>query len=289
MADDTEPEVIEPGEIAGTLVPVDPALIHAAPTEQVQAVQAAYHALCDALLDPSDYQTIGDKQFRKKSGWRKLAVAFNVSTELLSETEIRGHRNRIEEVKCTVRAHAPNGRYQDGIGVCSIYERCCDPETCTRWERYPDSGKPTGHVHCGETCNGRHHFSNAAHDIPSTAMTRATNRAQADLFGMGEVSAEEIVDNGNWTPGETAGGRESRPSSRRAAGTPPGPKKAVQAQEDRIVELCTDLYPDRPPGEIVDEIIPGAASATELMFSQARQIIDILETRKREQEQHGND
>jgi hypothetical protein len=275
MTDDIEVEVVE------TLVPVDPALIHAAPTDQVLAVQTAYHALCDALLEQSDYQTIGDKQFRKKSGWRKLAVAFNVSTELLSETEIRGHRNRIEEVKCIVRAHAPNGRYQDGVGVCSIYERCCDPASCRLKEFWPDTGKPTGHVHCGETCNGRHHFSNAAHDIPSTAMTRATNRAQADLFGMGEVSAEEIVDNGNWTPGETAGGAPDRPSrqSRRVAGTPEGPKMAVPAQLARIEQLVADLAP-----LTVDELPISPAALT---FGQARHLIDTLEARKAEQD--GND
>ena len=226
----TEPDVVvDTDQIAGAMVPVDPALIHAAPTTQVLELQVAYQALCAALLEPSDYQTIGDKQFRKKSGWRKLAVAFNVSTELLSETEIRGHRNRIEEVKCLVRASAPNGRFQDGIGVCSIYERCCDPTTCDRWEVYRD-GRPTGHVHCGDTCNGRQHFSNPAHDIPSTAMTRATNRAQADLFGMGEVSAEEVMDNGQgqWHPG--AGGPRGAPPGGAGA---PGLHCTVRAQTGR--------------------------------------------------------
>jgi len=280
MTDDIEVEIVE------TLVPVDPALIHAAPTDQVLAVQTAYHALCDALLDANDYQTIGGKQFRKKSGWRKLAVAFNVSTELREEREIRGHRNRIEEVKCTVRAIAPNGRFQDGIGVCSVYEKCCDPETCRRPESYADSGKPTGHVHCGETCNGRHHFSNAAHDIPSTAMTRATNRAQADLFGMGEVSAEEIMDNGNWTPGETVrGGTDRSPrQSRRVPGTPEqsGPKPAATAQIQRIKQLADDLAP-----LTADKLPPGTFAPEELTFGQARALIDILEARKAEH--HGND
>ena len=279
MSDEIEVEVVE------ALVPVDPALIHAAPTDQVLAVQTAYHALCDALLEPSDYQTIGDKQFRKKSGWRKLAVAFNVSTELLTETEIRGHRNRIEEVKCTVRAHAPNGRYQDGIGVCSIYERCCDPMTCRLKEVWEDTGKPTGHVHCGDTCNGRHHFSNAAHDIPSTAMTRATNRAQADLFGMGEVSAEEVMDNGNWTPGETArGGSDHPPSrqSRRVAGEPPPAKMIAPAQVTRIEQLAKDLAP-----LTADELPEHTFDPSGLTFAQARTLIDTLEARKAEQ--HGND
>lgn len=268
------------------LVPVDSGLIHAAPTAEVQAVQDAYRALCEALLDDSDYQTIGDKRFRKKSGWRKLAVAFNVSTELLNKTEIRGHRNRIQEVECVVRAIAPNGRYMDGIGVASIYERCCHPDTCKRWERYQD-GNPTGHVHCGDNCAGWHHFSNAAHDIPSTAMTRATNRAQSDLFGMGEVSAEEIMDNGNWTPGETArGGSDHSPSSRsrRTPGTPPGPKLAQESQLARIEALAAELK--MTDADRLELLRPHTQPDGTLLFSDARTLIDTLETRKREQ--HGN-
>ena len=277
----SEPIDVDPLE--APLVPVSPDLIHSAPVEQVVAVQDAYHALCNALLDESDYQTIGDKQFRKKSGWRKLAVAFNVSTELVKETEIRGSRNRIEEVKCLVRATAPNGRYQEGLGVCSIYERCCDPGSCRLQEFWPDTGKPTGHVHCGDTCNGRHHFSNAAHDIPSTAMTRATNRALADLFGMGEVSAEEMVDNGGWFPGETANRPDTgRPSRRRSEPAPTGPKMAAPAQIDRIKQLADDLAP-----LTADELPAGTFEPEGLTFPQARLLIDTLEARKRETD--GND
>jgi hypothetical protein len=273
----TDPIDVEPHE-APLPVPVIAGLITAAPVADVQAIQAQYHELCNSLLDETDYQTIGSRQFRKKSGWRKLAVAFNVSTELKTETEIRGHRNRIEEVKCVVRATAPNGRYMDGMGVASIYERCCDPETCKRWETTRD-GAPTGHVHCGDTCNGRHHFSNPAHDIPSTAMTRATNRALADLFGMGEVSAEEMNDNGSqWTPGETAGGSDSRPTSRRrsAPAEPQAPRPAVPAQIDRIAKLREEI------GDGADDLFAPGFNAEELLFPQARILIDTLEARKKE-------
>ena len=60
-----------------------------------------------------------------------------------------------------VEAKAPNGRSAVGVGIASIHER---------------------------------QFSNPEHDIPATAHTRAKNRAFADLFGLGEVSAEEISD-----------------------------------------------------------------------------------------------
>ena len=53
----------------------------------------------------------------------------------------------------------PTGRYADGWGNCSRQEG--------------NKAHPN-------------------HDIPATAMTRATNRAIADLIGAGEVTAEEI-------------------------------------------------------------------------------------------------
>jgi hypothetical protein len=58
-----------------------------------------------------------------------------------------------------VKAISPDGRYAEGFGNCSKFERG---------------------------------FTKHNHDIPSTAMTRAINRAVSDLIGAGEVSAEEI-------------------------------------------------------------------------------------------------
>ena len=40
----------------------------------------------------------------------------------------------------------------------------------------------------------RNRFNNAEHDVPSTAHTRAKNRAIADLIGAGEVTADEMSD-----------------------------------------------------------------------------------------------
>ncbi len=274
--------MVEPAEVEvvdGPLVPINPALIQSAPVEQVVAMQQAYHQLCAALLDDSDYQTIGDKRFKKKSAWRKLSVAFNVSTELLKEDVERGPRGRIERVQCTVRALAPNGRFQDGIGACDIHERCCDSSTCTRWETWPDSGRPTGHVHCDENCTGRQHFSNPSHDIPATAMTRATNRAQADLFGMGEVSAEEIVDNGRFQPEsrETAQDRSGAPQTSQPSRG--GMKMAQKAQIDRIGVL---VGPNINPGPVIQGIIPTFTSPEGLTFAEARHVIDQLEKSKSE-------
>lgn len=146
--------------VTGEIVPASAGIVRAAGSVQdLIDAQAEYRALCHALCDENDYQAVGGKQFRKKSGWRKLAVAFNVSTELRSEEYEKDENGQVIRATMVVRATAPNGRFMDGIGACSINERG---------------------------------FSKPTHDIPATAMTRATNRACADLFGLGEVSAEEL-------------------------------------------------------------------------------------------------
>ena len=61
-------------------------LLEAAPTADVVALQQQFHDLCVALLDTDDYQRIGAKDFKKKSAWRKLAAAFNVSDTLLERS-----------------------------------------------------------------------------------------------------------------------------------------------------------------------------------------------------------
>ena len=120
----------------------------------------SYQELCVALLDDNDWQTIQGKRFPKRSAWRKLAVAYGVSFEIRSAEMVRDDDGNLKSAIFIVRATAPNGRHSDGWGACSVTER--------------NAGRK------------------ADHDIPATAETRAKNRAAADLFGMGEVSAEEI-------------------------------------------------------------------------------------------------
>lgn len=203
----TEVEVLPPDHatVAGLAIRPDDrgALVRPAAdlAEIVQAFED-YQAMCDRLLVGEDYQQIGSKAFRKKSAWRKLAVAFGVSTELVSKEYERDPRGRIIRAEVLMRAVAPNGRYMEGMGACDAFERCCEAAICTNSSQY--------HTHCATDCNGFLHFSKPSHDIPATAMTRATNRASADLFGFGEVSAEEVTD-----PGE-----HSTPARSRQAGPP---------------------------------------------------------------------
>lgn len=149
----------------------------------------AYRDLCTSLLVEDDYQTIGSRRYRKKSGWRKLAVAFGVSCEILRRDYERNDAGRIVRAEVVVRATAPNSRFMDGLGACDLFERCCAAPCPLAGQR--------GHTCCtATTCTGTPHFQHPQHDIPATASTRATNRACADLFGMGEVSAEEILTDG---------------------------------------------------------------------------------------------
>ena len=139
-----------------------------------------YQELTKKLLDESDYQKIGDKSFKKKSAWRKYATFMNITTTTVNETLTHDEQGRIVTAKYEVKATAPNGRSETGIGLCSI------------WDKAHEHNKQFGQRTCKGPCDGRKHFDKPEHDIPSTAHTRAKNRAISDLIGAGEVSAEEI-------------------------------------------------------------------------------------------------
>jgi hypothetical protein len=110
-----------------------------------------------------DYQTdvveIQGRPFIKRSGWRKLALAFNISDEIV-RAEKEDHPDGSFTWRITVRAWAPNGRSVMAVGACSSRER---------------------------------KFAHPEHDVYAIASTRAKNRAISDLIGSGEISAEELV------------------------------------------------------------------------------------------------
>ena len=175
-----------------------------APLQTVD-VQAAsdfmdnYQELVDALLDETDYQQIGDKNAKKKSAWRKLATAFNISDEPVSKEIIRDECHRIISAHYEVKAMLPNGRTAYGVGSCSIWDKISKKD-----EREPTPFEL------------RKRFTNAEHDIIGTAHTRAKSRAIADLIGAGEVSAEEL-------DGAAMGKRNKGPRAK-----PKGPKSKPQ-------------------------------------------------------------
>lgn len=118
------------------------------------------------LLSPEDTVIIAKRPYITRSGWRKIALAFNITTQII---EIQ--REKTEEgqhiVRVRVRATAPNGRFSEEAAVCDSSEF--------------EKGNLQGTLH----------------NIESKAVTRAVNRAVSDLVGGGEVSAEEMVQGGN--------------------------------------------------------------------------------------------
>lgn len=136
---------------------------------------SAYQDLCRGILDDSDYQKISvkekdpetgnyisvEREFKKKSAWQKLGRAFNVDTRIVEKEFQRSNTGRIKEAYYCVKASLPNGRSVESDALCSRSER------------------------------GKDKVSD--HTIMSTAKTRATNRAIAELIGAGEVSSEEMT------------------------------------------------------------------------------------------------
>lgn len=148
----------------------------------------SYQKLCAALLVPwedriikngvlvkdSDYQRIKvkikdekgldiwiERDFVKKSGWRKLATALRLNLEIVSkarEDKVEGTFVYRYEVKTT----SPGGRSTVGVGKCSSLEA--------------------------------HTKGREENDVEATAYTRAANRAISDLIGFGQTSAEELED-----------------------------------------------------------------------------------------------
>ena len=141
------------------VVEQDSAAISTVNVDQALEEWNAYQKITELMLDETDYQQIQGRAFKKKSAWRKYARAFNITTEIIDKDIVKTDKGAVKEASFIVRATLPTGRYADGWGNCSRQEG--------------NKAHPN-------------------HDIPATAMTRATNRAIADLIGAGEVTAEEI-------------------------------------------------------------------------------------------------
>ncbi len=122
-------------------------------------IMQKYQALCKAMLTKEDYQKVADKEYKKKSAWRKLARAFNVSDEIIQEVHEKLDEKGNFQWRVHVRAYTATGRQAVGVGVCSTRERA---------------------------------FAHVDHDVYATAHTRAKNRAISDLLGAGETSYEEM-------------------------------------------------------------------------------------------------
>lgn len=171
-------------------------------TSDISQVETAYEEfdrIKNDLLQKNDLQTIGGNAFITKSGWRKIATAFGVSTNITSrEKEVE---EGVVTITVTARAEAPNGQAANGVGACSSNES----NFMMKLE------EDTKHVSPGEVSEANAGFPPNRvllvdgawrglkkpkevnfHDLVATAATRAKNRAISDLVGGGDVSAEEL-------------------------------------------------------------------------------------------------
>lgn len=232
----------------GELVPVHSTQASAEillPANAVELKRAfdAYHSLCEQILEDSDRQIISGKPFTKRSGWRKLSCAYNVQTEIVSKEVHRDEEGRVIWAEFVVKAIAPNGRYAEGEGSYGRKSKCC-PQGCSK------GGK---HKHCPTDCDGWRHFSDPVHDIAATAHTRAVNRACADLFGLGEVSAEEIGDAGAYGS-ESPKRQGQKPSQSRAKSKKPS--GAEPTEEVELADRSTRVAIVKRRQELVDSLSP---------------------------------
>ncbi|KAH7515080.1 hypothetical protein FEM48_Zijuj11G0158100 [Ziziphus jujuba var. spinosa] len=112
-----------------------------------------YQNAAMAILEKTDYIMLSGNPFIKKSGWRKIAFYFNLSFEIKDKSIEFDENRNVLRAEFVVRAYMQGGRFSDGWGSCERREK-------------------------------RFHKPN--HDIPSTAETRAKNKACQDLLGIGE-------------------------------------------------------------------------------------------------------
>lgn len=130
--------------------------------DQAKDAMRTFDLLCQQLLDPeTDIDLIKGKQYKNKRAWRKLAMAFGISTEIINR-EFYTTANHIKVVAYKVRATAPNGRYAEAEGVVTSNER---------WSKNKSLSAMAGF-----------------------AQTRASNRSIALLIAPNDLPSEEMSD-----------------------------------------------------------------------------------------------
>lgn len=173
---------VTPGSINSLIRPVDD-------IDEVVELYNQFEEIKDKLLKPSDRTKIGTNIHVNKSGWRKIATAFNLSVEV-TETD-SWVEDGIVKAKAVARATAPNGKVSTQVAMCASNE-----------SNFMEAGKP------GDGTEPKDHQDYLRvdgkwrrlkepkevneHNILATAATRAMNRAISDCVGGGEVSSEEI-------------------------------------------------------------------------------------------------
>ena len=211
--------------------------------ESAKAFMENYQDVCKALLDNSDYQNVKimgkDTAFKKKSAWRKIATAFNISDDIVEKEIIRDENYQIISARYEVMATAPNGRHGVGTASCSIFDKIknTDKEQPSNFEL-------------------RKRFNNAENDVIGTAHTRAKSRAISDLVGMGEVSAEEMMEMGVIEKPKKVSVKPKAPVKPKptAATKPKKPKAQPKKEDDAIeVQVIKGDSPSKSLKQLMDE------------------------------------
>lgn len=179
----TQPEPPEPREqntIATSLIqPVN--------TSEVVELYERFENLKAQLLNDTDTVDIQGKNHICKSGWRKIATAFNVSIETVSVQ--RDMNDGVIRYTATARASAPNGKSSISTGIATSTE-----SNFLQPVRDHDVDESDPDIVFVDGKNRRIPDPRAVseHNIATLAETRAKNRAVSDLVGGGEVSYEEM-------------------------------------------------------------------------------------------------
>lgn len=165
------------------------------PVDDAQEIANLYEKFEDlktTLLKSSDLQKIKGNQFVTKSGWRKMATAFNLSLETLEEKREEIDGVVIYTVKA--KATAPNGKSATGLGKCSSNESNHMEYVADGDVDLTDSQLEDGNIFKidGKYRRLKEPREVNEHNLFTMAETRAKNRAISDCVGGGEVSAEEI-------------------------------------------------------------------------------------------------
>lgn len=180
----TKQNTAEAVSIDNAIIPQQPAIVMpAVSTKEAITAWQEYLNLKNAIVDRKvDVQELDGKDFLKKSYWRKTATFFNLTVEVVSEDHEEIMGDLVWHFTC--KATAPNGRSAIGTGSCSMYEKSQykDGEYVS-YNRFRKIWEPAKR--------------NSIHNVRSTAETRAWNRAVSNLVGGGEVSAEEVDQNGH--------------------------------------------------------------------------------------------
>jgi len=129
--------------------------------ENAKKMLDAFQRIKKEILTEDDLVVIKDRTYIKRSGWKKIAMVFNISTKIIDI-----HRERVEDnYIVVVKAEAVMGdKVAQDVGACSTRE----------FDKYSN-------------------LETTEHNIEATAVTRAIDRAISDVIGIGELSAEEII------------------------------------------------------------------------------------------------